>query len=143
MARQRNRRGSGWRQGMGIEANRHMALQCALGEDQLLIRHMSGGERLSACFEYVLRLYSEKNDIKAEDLLGQHASVRVRCGDQSDRYFDGIVCEFGLTGGQGGYFTYRMVLRPWLWLLSRRTDCRIYQSKSTIEIVRDVFSRWG
>jgi hypothetical protein len=41
---------------MGIDAELHMTLHCALAEDQLFIRHMSGGERLGTCFEYVLRL---------------------------------------------------------------------------------------
>jgi type VI secretion system secreted protein VgrG len=128
---------------MGIEAERHLALHCTLGPDALLIRHFSGLERLGACFEYVLHLYSEKSDVDAKSLLGQHASVRMRCGKQPERYFDGVVCEFGPTRFAGRYFGYRMVLRPWFWLLSRNRDSRIFQRMSTLDIARDVFSRWG
>jgi type VI secretion system secreted protein VgrG len=128
---------------MGIEAERHMALHCDLGDDILLIKHLSGVERLGASFEYVLQLYSDKRDIAAKDLLGRHASVRIRCGKQPERFFDGIVCEFGPVGVAGRYTSYRMVLRPWLWLLSRNKDSRVYQRQTALEIARDVFLRWG
>lgn len=129
---------------MGIEAERHLAFHCALGPDVLLIQHFNGIERLGECFEYVLSLYSTKADLKAEDLLGQHASVRVKVGKHPERYFDGIVCEFGSSGFFGRYATYRLVLRPWFWLLSRTRECRVFQQKSTLEIFEQVVKeKWG
>ena len=47
-----------------------------LGEDILLVRAMSGKERLSTLFEYELELISEYADIKHEDLLDQLVTVR-------------------------------------------------------------------
>ena len=41
------------------------------------------------------------------------------------------------------YYAYRLVLRPWLWLLSRTTDCRIFSDKNAPEIIKEVFNKRG
>lgn len=129
---------------MGIETERHLAFHCTLGPDVLLIRNFSGSEKLSECFEYVLTLYSTDANIKAEDLLGQHATVRVKVGTQPERFFDGIVCEFGPTGYARRYALYRMVLRPWFWLLSRTRECRVFQQLTTLDIFdKIVKEKWS
>jgi type VI secretion system secreted protein VgrG len=129
---------------MGIEEQRNLELHPpdAL-QDKLLIRKFHGSEQLGACFEYVLLLYSDNQDVDPNDLLGEHVSIRVKCGEQPKRYIDGIVCEFGHIGSKDKVARYRMVLRPWLWLLSTRSDCRIFQNKNTVEIVRDVIDTWS
>jgi len=127
---------------MGIEAERKLELHTPLGPDKLLIRQFHGAEQLSACFEYVLVLYSEDHDVKPDDLLGEHVSIRVRCGGQPERFIDGICCEFGHVGSRGRFASYQMVLRPWLWLLSTRSDCRVFQKRSSVEILREVVSGW-
>lgn len=128
---------------MGTETARQMELSCPLDPAVLRVRHLSGTERLGQCFEYALTLYSEKSDVEAEKLLGHHASVRLRCGEQPERYFDGIVCQFDTTGRQGGYWTYRMVLRPWLWLLSRNSDCRVFQRATTLDIFHSILEGYS
>jgi type VI secretion system secreted protein VgrG len=124
---------------MADSNTRHMVLHCPLGVDELEIRHMHGTERLSTCFEYVLTLYSKSPNIKAEDLLGQGASVSVQSTTQPQRAFDGIIAEFAYTGHARNHWTYRMVLRPWLWLLSRNNDCQIFQNQTTLEIAYSLF----
>jgi type VI secretion system secreted protein VgrG len=47
------------------------------------------------------------------------------------------------AGIRGRYQVYNLVMRPWLWLLSRTTDCRIYENKTVREIIEDVFTRAG
>jgi type VI secretion system secreted protein VgrG len=41
------------------------------------------------------------------------------------------------------HILYRIVLRPWLWLLSRTSDCRIWHDKTAIEIIEEVFRDRG
>jgi len=128
---------------MGIETERKLELHTPLGEDKLLIRQFHGAEQLSACFEYVLSLYSEDHDVSPDDLLGKNVSIRVRCGGQPERFIDGICCEFGHVGMRGRFAAYQMTLRPWLWLLSTRSDCRVFQNLNSVDIVREVVSGWG
>src|SRR5689334_8669584 len=101
---------------MAIENERPLALDCALGDDVLLVRHMSGHEQLGRCYEYRLTLYSADHNVKLESLLGLNASVRVKRGEGAPRFFDGIVAEASYAGSSGRYARYLMTLRPWLWL---------------------------
>jgi len=127
---------------MGVEAERHLELTTPLGEDKLLIKQFHGTEQLSTCFEYVLSLYSEDHNLDADKLLGNHVSIRMRCGAQPERYIDGIACEFGHTGWTGRYATYHLTLRPWFWLLTNRTDSRVFQNRTSLEILREVVDGW-
>jgi type VI secretion system secreted protein VgrG len=47
-----------------------------------------------------------------------------------------------LTGGVGRYFRYQITGRPWLWLLTRTSDCRIFQNVSVPDIVKDVLGKY-
>jgi len=101
-----------------------------LGEDVLLLRPMSGSERLSTLFQYQLELISESyQPIKHQDLLGQPATAQIELLDYQTRYFNGIVSRFSHTGFDGSLATYRATLVPWFWLLTRPTDCRIFQDQ--------------
>ncbi|MCA3801341.1 type VI secretion system tip protein TssI/VgrG, partial [Burkholderia sp.] len=40
------------------------------------------------------------------------------------------------------YYGYELIVRPWLWLATRRSDCRIFQNKTVPEIVQEVLSTY-
>ena len=42
-----------------------------------------------------------------------------------------------------GLAYYEAVVRPWLWFLGHTTDCRIFQNMSVVEIIEDIFSKYG
>ncbi len=48
-----------------------------------------------------------------------------------------------LGGRRGGIFRYQLVLRPWLWLLTRTSDCRIFPSMTPKDIIKQVFTDRG
>src|ERR1700712_2103456 len=127
---------------MGNEDKRPLELLTPLGEGKLLIRQFHGSEQLSSCFEYTLLVQSEDHDVDPNALLGNHVSIRMQCGGQPERFIDGLACEFGHTGFSGRYATYQLVLRPWLWVLSTRSDCRVFQKKTSVEILRKVVEDW-
>ena len=60
-----------------------------------------------------------------------------------EREFSGILVEAQWLGSKDTYYSYRILLRPWLWLLSRTSDCRIFQDKKASEIIQDVFKERG
>lgn len=127
---------------MGSEGKRPLEVLTPLGDTTLLLRQFHGSEQISGCFEYVLSLHSEDHDIDPNALLGNHVCIRMQCGGQPERYLDGIACEFGHTGFSGRYATYQLVLRPWLWVLSTRTDCRVFQKQTSVEILQKVVAGW-
>ena len=125
------------------QKHRFLSVNTALGEDVLLLRNMTAAERLSAPFEYELRLLSEQIDVSADDLLGTPATVTLELPDQGRRYFNGYVSRFSHAGIEGRYAVYSATLVPWLWFLSRTADCRIFQDKTVPDIVKEIFREHG
>ena len=103
--------------------------------DALLLQRMAGHEELSRPFSYELELLSEDPSIKASSLLGQSVTVELELPNQGTRYFNGVVSRFSRGVGDGRYAHYRATIRPWLWLLSRTADCRIFQNVSVPEVI--------
>ena len=115
-----------------------MMLKTALGED-LLFKSMNATEELGRLFEFSIDALADSGTIKPEDLLGQPASVSVVLPEGDKRHFHGLVCAMGTEGSLDDMFAYRMVLRPWLWLLTRRTDTRVFQDMTVQDILKKVF----
>ncbi|HXX69546.1 MAG TPA: type VI secretion system tip protein TssI/VgrG, partial [Polyangiaceae bacterium] len=107
----------------------------------MYFRTMFASEALSRCFEYVVEVTSPRSDVQAEDVLGAPTTVTVTRPDGVNRYFNGLVARFDYLGTavNNGPSRYRLVLRPWFWLLTRTADCRIFQNQSVVDIITIVF----
>lgn len=116
---------------------RNITVSTALG-DTLLFSQMEGFDEISQCFRYEVGLVSKDMNVKAEDILGTAMTVKVRTPG-GERYFHGIAAEFAFHEHTEEYAHYRAVLRPWLWFLTNRSDNRIFQKKSVVEILEEVF----
>jgi type VI secretion system secreted protein VgrG len=119
---------------------RTFELTTPLGED-LLFRSMHGREELARLSAFDLSTVSTRADIGPGDLLGKNVTVKVELGDDNGyRYFNGYVTRFAQGGMVGRYYEYRMTVGPWLWFLTRTTDCRIFQEKTVPAILKEVFA---
>lgn len=125
------------------QKSRPIKVKTPLGDDVLVLSAMSGTEELGRLFKYDLDLLSEDNNIKLEDILGQNLTVSLALQDGSERYFNGIVNRFCQVGQTGGLAHYQATLCPWFWLLTRRSDCRIFQNKTVPDIIKEVFQDNG
>ena len=118
-------------------------LHSPLGDD-LLFYQFKGIEQLSQVPQYTLELLSKKADIEFSQLLGKHMSVELQvpegCGQEGKRYFDGIVERISYIGMQGRYHHYQVSLQSWLGLLKHTQDYKIFQNKTVIEILQEVFA---
>jgi type VI secretion system secreted protein VgrG len=56
------------------------------------------------------------------------------------RYFDGLVTRFTYLGMDGKLGVFEAEVRPWLWLLKRRKNCRIFQNKTALDIIKAIFA---
>ncbi|WFS04191.1 type VI secretion system tip protein TssI/VgrG [Rhizobium tumorigenes] len=134
-----------------IQANRILKIVSPLGEDQLLPERAVIHEGISSLFEIRISARSKKELVKPEDLIGRlmDVSIEVEQGDGEEgsavrRPFNGLVTE--LNEGPPitrGLRAYSMVLRPQMWLLSQRSDCRIWMDKTSVDIVETLFSEHG
>ena len=115
-----------------------MSLKTSLDEDWLL-KNMDATEELGRLFEFKIEALADSGEITPEDLLGKPASVSVVLPEGDERHFHGLVCAMGTEGADEDSFSYRLVLRPWLWLLTRRSDTRVFQDLTTQDILKKVF----
>ncbi|QYF93067.1 phage late control D family protein [Massilia sp. PAMC28688] len=76
-------------------------------------------------------------------LLGQPASLEVSLADGTRTSFAGDISEVAMLGSEGGLARYRLRLSPWMWRLSQVRNSRVWQDKTVIEIVEDVFAPYG
>jgi type VI secretion system secreted protein VgrG len=123
------------------QADRSVSVHCKLDDDVLLFQQMEGSEHLGRLFEYRISLLSLSGDVKIADVLGKDMHVRIDLHTESKRHFHGVVTRFSRQPPKSGFFAYEAVIRPALWLLTRSANCRIFQDKTTIEILKEVCAR--
>lgn len=126
-----------------IGKHRHAAIETALGPDRLLLKSMSGREELGRLFEYHLVLLDPKQDINPDQLVGLNTTVRLELENGKTRYFNGYIASLQFLGYQNNAGMYHAHFVPWLWMLSRTSDCRIFQNKSVKQILEEVFKDFG
>ena len=116
-----------------------ISLTSPLPPEDLFFEAMTASAALSTLGEMQLSLLSEKPDLKPQDLLGKPVTVHVELHDGSKRHFNGLVSRFGVGTHKGRYFGYQATVKPWLWFLTRTSDCRVFQDLSVPDIVKKVF----
>jgi type VI secretion system secreted protein VgrG len=125
------------------QTHREAAVKTVLGADVLLFKRMQCSEALGRLSEFRIELASERSDIKIADVLGTDMTVSLDLPQGGKRYFNGIVTRFAYQGWRDGKPSYVAVVHPALWLLTRATNCRIFQDKSAIDIVKAVTGAYG
>lgn len=125
------------------QASRPLGVATPFGVDKLILTTLRGREEMSRPFEYELEMISTEESLDAKKIVGEAVSVRLDLDGESDRYFHGIVREFAHTGWADEGSSYHAIVVPRLWTLSQTTDCRIFQKKSSPEIIEQIFKELG
>ncbi len=105
----------------------------------LIFNGVSVTEELGRPFLIKLDLSSGKAKGNIEKALGSSVTITMSDGDGSKTYWNGIMTRASFMGVHGGVYTYYAELRPWIWLLTRTNDCKIFQKKSVWDIINEVF----
>ena len=119
--------------------NRPMRVDTVLETDELLLASFSGQEAVSSAYWFTLDLLSENAEIDPEKMLRSPISITMKLADGGERVIHGRVRRFVQMGQRQDLTSYRAEMVPWLWFLSLTSDCKIYQNKSVLEIVEEVF----
>ena len=122
---------------------RYGTLTTPAGENVLVLGRFNGAEKLSQNFEFRIEALSEQANYDFNALLGRNSASRLQTVDSLTRYFNGVLVEAYWTGQKNNLYTYRLVLRPWFWLLSLTSDCRIFKSMGVKDIIKQVFNDRG
>ena len=119
---------------------RVMDIATPLGDGVLLFHGMRGREELGRLSEYHLDLLSPDGEIDVDAILGKNVTIKLALPDDSTRYFNGFVTRFSQGEVHGRYHHYSATVHPWLWFLTRTSDCRIFQEMTVPDIIKQVFA---
>jgi type VI secretion system secreted protein VgrG len=125
------------------QEGRLIKIDTPLGKDVLLLRGFTGTERISRLFSFALDLLSENSSISFSDIVGKNVTISLKQLDGSYRCLNGIISRFAQHGTEEDFTSYSAEMVPWLWLLTRNADCRIFKNKSIPDIITQVFSDLG
>jgi type VI secretion system secreted protein VgrG len=110
-----------------------------LGKDKLLLVGFTGREAISELFSFSLDMLAEnKTEVAFEKLLGQMLTVKLGLPDEKERYFHGICCRIAQGERDNDFTRYRAEVVPHFWLLTKRSQSRIFQHVSVPEILKKV-----
>ena len=111
--------------------------------ETLALGRLSGKESLSTLFTYRMECVSEDAALDLYSVLGQNISVELDVHGGNKRYINGVVASATNSGSRGEYTSYTLEVKPWLWLLTHTTDCRIYTDRSAPDIVMQLLQDNG
>jgi len=127
------------------QKDRLLELKTPLAPDALVINGLSGSEALSSLFCFRMELLGNgASESDALNLRGKPFTVRMR-SSQGVRYFHGIVRQMvAKRGGSNGrnFRQFHAEVVPWLWLLTQRAGCRIFQDLTVPEILKKIFGEY-
>ncbi|MFO0615873.1 MAG: type VI secretion system tip protein TssI/VgrG [Polyangiaceae bacterium] len=119
--------------------------------DALDVRQFSVREGMSQIFNISLQVLSRNEAIDFDRVIGQAARFTLNAAADpatqvlggEPRVWTGVCSEMHeIESEQTGYSTYQLVIVHRLWLLTQRTNYRIFQQKSEPEIVLEMLREW-
>ena len=132
------------------QEHRQIRIATPLGGDELLITGFRGHEAISRLFHFELSLLSHNHSIVFKNIIGGNVTVSILLENGEERFFNGIVASFSQSSGNvqteraGEVFSqYTATIVPWLWLLTKTADMRIFQEKSAVDIIEQIFTEKG
>lgn len=131
-----------------IPGNQRFAEFVSPLQDALILRRLSGQESVGELGVFRVELLSSQAKIDHKQLLGQYCAVKFATADESARYLGGVVSRFIRHGRSEGreednLHAYVAELRPWLWLLTRRINSRIFENQSVVDVIETVLGEYS
>lgn len=117
-----------------------------VAEGKLFVAGATVRERFSELTDMTIEFTCP--EITMRDLVGQGMALEVDDNlTDSKRYFAGTCVSIERIGkletGDGTRMHYVAKVRHWLWMLTRATDNRIFQNKTAVQVIEEVFGDHG
>jgi len=114
----------------------------SLGKDTLLLTGFNGTETISDLFQFEIEVLSENRDLTPEQIVAKVGTICVHT--KVKRYFNGYISQISLGEiNNNNLRQYTLTMVPWLWFLGKTNNHRIFQNKTTKEIVSQIFKESG
>lgn len=111
--------------------------------DQLLVEAFIARDAVQAVGACELIVLSVDAHLALPTMLGQSATLYVSLADGTRARVGGEITAAASLGSEGGLARYRLQLSPWIWRLGQVRNSRVWQDKSVIEIVDEVFAPYA
>lgn len=126
--------------------NRLLSISTPLGKDYLLLNKLDADEGMSQLFNIEVELLHEEEEaaflptvIDPSRLLGKGVTISVQAPDGAKRFFNGMVNRFSQGNRDVRFSYYHMSIVPHVWLLTQKSQSRIFQQLSVPDILTKVF----
>lgn len=124
-----------------------IAIGTALGTDKLLLTSFTYEAAVSEPFSLKIRALSEEKNLDIKSLLRTQATVRLNLTDDPEspsmKYLNGKVIRAAVREEHEHLTEYEVEMVPWFSFLKLHQDCKIFQEKTTQQIVEKVFGDLG
>jgi len=119
---------------------RLLDITTALPEASLVVERFSGREAVSETFRFEIDCLSTHAYFDLASVVGEEITLRLLQADGSKRSWHGYVTEAMQLGADGGLARYRLIMEPWLAFLGQRRDNYLFQDKTVIDILGQIFA---
>ena len=126
--------------------DRLLAIFTPLGKDFLLLNSFSVNEKISELFTIEAELLHEEDSasfnptvIDPTSLLGKGVTITVTAPDGAGRDFSGMVNRFTQGNRDVRFSYYKISIVPHVWMLTQKSQSRIFQQMSVKDILQKVF----
>lgn len=113
------------------------------GKDEFTLIKFEATEALSELFTYNIEATSKTENADLQSIMSEKCSIKFTLKNKSERVLNGTLVDAQWLGQQDDLHIYRFTLKPWLWLLSQRADCRIFKNKTALDIIKEIFKKEG
>ena len=86
---------------------------------------------------------SETRLVSKDGIVGQNVTIRIETAQGSTRFINGMVRSFTGRRATGRLAAYQATVVPALWMLTRTSDCKIYQNVTVPDIITEVLNDHG
>jgi uncharacterized protein involved in type VI secretion and phage assembly len=114
-----------------------------LGAGGLLVEAFTADDSVQGVGPRDVIVLSTSASVQLAPLLGKQAALSASLADGSRTEFCGEITQAAMLCSEGGLARYRLRLTPWLWRLSQVRNSRVWQDRTVIEIIDEVFEAYA
>jgi uncharacterized protein involved in type VI secretion and phage assembly len=109
---------------------------------QFTVEAFTAHEALNELGELRLLLLSPRADVELAALLGCGARLCITLADGQRSTWSGLVRQVECLASEGGLARYQLHVVPWLWLTTQHSRQRVFQDKTTLDILDQVWQHY-
>lgn len=124
-----------------------LKLETPLGADVLIPIHFVGEDEINETFSWEITclLNADEEHPDPSSIISGECTVKIENltdeGSNPDVEYTGLCTEISFLGHKLEYAVYRLVLRPWIWLLKQNLNSEIFHEMTAQDAITRVLNR--